>query len=99
MTDREALALYELRCRKHIQQGGRCAICGNYVHLAFFQLGHRIPQRKDMIQKYGSRIIYHPRNMVGTCSLNCNGKVQLTPDSMEEKALAESIRGDITAGR
>lgn len=99
MTDREALALYDLRCRKHIQQGGRCAVCGKYIAIAFFQLGHRIPQRKDMIEKYGGQVIYHPRNMVGTCSLHCNGKVQLMPDSLEEKQFAESIRGDIAAGR
>ena len=99
MTDREALALDDLRKVKYSQQGGRCWVCCNPVRLGLFQLAHRIPQRVWAVKKYGKAVIYHARNMVGVCGLECNGRAQLDPESTVTNALAESIRGDITAGR
>lgn len=63
----------------------RCRVCNKPVNPFVAQLGHRIPQSKAMIKKYGKEIIHHPVNLLTTCSLECNNKVQV---NYEQEQLA-----------
>ena len=82
----------ETRNAKYHEQGGRCFHCGKPVRYGYFQLAHVIPKRDWCYKHFGAEVIDHPSNMHGTCSLYCNGRVQINPDSQEAERFAESIR-------
>lgn len=71
-----------------------CQVCGKPVTPNTAQLAHLIPQSKAMISKYGEKIIHHPSNMLTTCSLACNNRVQVNWDQLQS-LIATKIRNEI----
>ena len=71
----------------------KCEVCGCSLWgcKAYPQLAHRIPQRKWCIKKWGRDVIHHEMNLALVCSLECNAKVQLNPESLEAEELAAQI--------
>lgn len=71
----------------------RCRVCGAPVTTTTAQLAHRIPQSKAMIKKYGKEIIHHPGNLLTTCSLECNNKVQVNYEKQQLEVVYEIVHG------
>ena len=90
---RKSIEIADTREAKYTEQGGRCYICHRPVRYAFFQLAHRIPQRKWCIERWGKEVIHSPLNVFGVCGLECNAAVQMNPDTVEAEEFAEYIRG------
>ena len=64
--------------RIYQRDGYRCQSCGGSVfRYGTPQLAHKVPQRKHVVKRYGEAAIHHPLNLVATCSLECNNRVQL----------------------
>lgn len=78
------------RARKFLEQRGKCAVCGKLLTTEM-QLAHKIPQRKWCLREWGAEVIHHPRNMALVCSLECNARVQMNPESLGAAQLAASI--------
>jgi hypothetical protein len=89
MRNREAIR--ELRAVVLGEQGWRCFVCQKPLDFGTFQLAHRIPQRKWCIRRWGESVIHHRKNVVGVCSLYCNGLAQMDPESVEAREHALSI--------
>jgi len=87
----------EIRENKLVEQNGKCAACGKYFKYGDkIELAHILPQRKWIIEKYGSDVIHHPMNMKATHSGDCNSDVQMSPNHTElveahVKAIIERI--------
>jgi len=76
-----------------LNQAGLCAGCGESVNrYGTAQLGHKIPQGKRWIRKYGAEVIHSPLNMALTCCLRCNGKVDIRNRPLEIAALVAKIK-------
>ena len=80
--------------------GYRCEACGESVmRFGAPQLAHRIPQTKQNVTKYGLEIIHHPLNLVATCCLRCNGKVDIRNHPIIVAALVSKIKAAIREGK
>lgn len=75
--------------------GKKCEFCDTILTIGNLQLGHRIPQTKGNLKKYGKAIIHHPLNLAGTCSLRCNGRASIRNHPVEIDVLVAVIRGKI----
>lgn len=58
--------------------GGACEVCGKPMGMGQPQAAHRIGNTKTNRAKYGSLVIDHPLNVGYTCSLECNGKLDIS---------------------
>lgn len=54
-----------------------CEACGRQTPLTAGQLAHRVPQTERYLKLYGPERIHHPLNLAWTCSLECNGRMDL----------------------
>jgi len=71
----------ETRWFVYHRDGGVCQTCGKKVPFAKGQLAHRIPQRKNFLEKYGSAIIHHAANFKWTCPTDkCNNAQSVAGD-------------------
>ena len=57
------------------------------------QLAHQIADTKPNRSKYGSAVIDHPKNRKPTCSLYCNGKMNIAGNPGRCKELVNEIEG------
>jgi len=79
------------------RDGWRCKVCGRPLYVApHRQLAHKIKQSKYNLKKYGKDVIHHPLNMVSTCCLKCNAKVDLGVKEELIKELVDKIILDLT---
>jgi hypothetical protein len=90
MTAREQEHIRMMRNRIAAEQFNQCYICLKSLPFSF-QLAHRIPQRKWTVAKWGKEVIHHRDNLRGVCSLYCNGRVEINPESIEAATLAAKI--------
>ncbi|MGP1416102.1 MAG: hypothetical protein ACTTJ6_09320 [Treponema sp.] len=60
--------------------GGICEVCGRPLNEGQPQGAHRIGNTKANRAKYGNFIIDHRLNMGMTCSLKCNGALDISKD-------------------
>ena len=60
--------------------GGLCEVCGCPLNEGQPQGAHRIGNTKENRAKYGSFVIDHRFNMGMTCSLKCNGALDISKD-------------------
>ena len=58
--------------------GGVCEVCGRPLRDGQPQGAHRIGNTKANRAKYGDMVIDHPFNVGYTCSLKCNGALDIT---------------------
>jgi hypothetical protein len=87
----------DIRCVKEFLyrvQHGLCAYCKQPL-AGHWELGHRIPQRKWCIEKYGADVIHHWMNQGLVCPDGCNARIQLDPISLAAKDLAAKIKDRI----
>lgn len=95
MTERERLAMEDMRRLVWREQRGLCWKCRKPVMVTDMQLAHRIPQDKAMLRRYGSEVLHHRANLRGACSLECNDAASLRNHPVEEAELVERIRLDL----
>lgn len=74
---------------------GVCQHCGRPAAEGKPQLAHVIAKTGPMRKRYGDAIIDHDRNVVLTCSLRCNGAVQITNNPVECGELVERIMMEV----
>lgn len=60
--------------------GGVCEVCGRPLNEGQPQGAHRIGNTKANRAKYGNFVIDHRLNIGMTCSLKCNGKLDISKD-------------------
>ena len=58
--------------------GGVCEVCGRPLNDGQPQGAHRIGNTIANRNKYGSLVIDHPFNIGYTCSLKCNGELDIS---------------------
>ena len=58
--------------------GGVCEVCGRPLRDGQPQGAHRIGNTKANRAKYGDLVIDHPLNIGYTCSLKCNGALDIS---------------------
>lgn len=86
----------ETRMQVYHAAGGRCEICGKPVSLAEGQLAHRIPQRKNFLDRYGEAVIHHQFNFKWTCPTDeCNNAASIAGDPKQIEALVTYIVTEI----
>lgn len=61
--------------------GGVCEVCGRPLRDGQPQGAHRIGNTKANRAKYGDFVIDHRFNVGMTCSLSCNGKLDISGDT------------------
>lgn len=61
--------------------GGICEACGKPLRDGQAQGAHRIGNTKQNRAKYGDFVIDHRFNIGYTCSLSCNGKLDISGDT------------------
>ena len=61
--------------------GGVCEVCGKMLIDGQPQGAHRIGNTKANRQKYGDFVIDHRYNIGYTCSLKCNGALDISRDT------------------
>lgn len=61
--------------------GGICEVCGRPLRDGQAQGAHRIGNTKQNRIKYGDFVIDHRFNIGYTCSLACNGKLDISKDT------------------
>ena len=71
--------------------GGVCEVCGRALSEGQPQGAHRIGNTKANRAKYGDFVIDHRFNMGITCSLKCNGKLDISKDTGEVIKLCKRI--------
>jgi len=92
-AERQRFGVGEIKEYVFNRDGWRCRVCNRPVNFATAQLAHRIPQSKAMIKKYGKEIIHHPGNLLTTCSLECNNKVQVNYEKRQLEIVYEIVHG------
>lgn len=60
--------------------GGVCEVCGAPLNDGQPQGAHRIGNTQANRTKYGALVIDHPLNIGYTCSLKCNGALDISKD-------------------
>jgi hypothetical protein len=74
--------------------GSKCLVCGKPAN----QLAHILPQRKDLLARYGYRIIHSRYNRLPACSLKCNAALQervvsdIAVENIAKKIMAEIVK-------
>ena len=63
--------------------GGICEVCGKSLNDGQPQGAHRIGNTKANREKYGAFVIDHPLNIGYTCSLKCNGVLDISRNPAE----------------
>lgn len=63
--------------------GGVCEACGKPLACGQPQGAHRIGNTKINRAKYGSLVVDHPLNIGYTCSLACNGRLDISMRPVE----------------
>jgi len=76
MTEKEQLAIYDMKIKLCAQSHYKCEICGKVINAYNCQLAHIKPQTKQNIKKYGKEYIHSENNNKVVCSLECNYKAQ-----------------------
>lgn len=71
--------------------GGVCEACGKALSAGQPQGAHRIGNTKANRAKYGDFVIDHRFNMGMTCSLKCNGALDISGDTGEVIKLCKRI--------
>ena len=61
--------------------GGVCEVCGRTLRDGQPQGAHRIGNTKTNRAKYGDFVIDHRFNIGRTCSLKCNGELDISGDN------------------
>lgn len=83
----------ELRSYIFARDAYRCRSCRLSVYRSGFpQIAHRIANTKANVKRYGKEVINHPVNLASTCSLYCNGKMNIGFKTREADELAEKIK-------
>jgi hypothetical protein len=95
-AEKKAEAIRLMKLRVFSEQGGLCWACHEPIDFTSFDLAHRIPQRKWAIALWGSKVIHHRMNMVGTHPGLCNQHAQVNPNGVGASVLADSIRAQIS---
>lgn len=68
--------------------GGFCEVCGTPLSRYKMQMAHKIGNTITNRRKYGDFVVDHFLNVGMTCSLECNGKLDI---SMNPRACAELV--------
>ena len=63
--------------------GGLCEVCGRPLRDGQPQGAHRIGNTKTNREKFGAFVIDHPLNIGYTCSLKCNGALDISQNPAE----------------
>lgn len=71
--------------------GGVCEVCGKALSEGQPQGAHRIGNTKTNRAKYGNFIIDHRLNIGMTCSLKCNGALDISGNTGEVIKLCKRI--------
>lgn len=71
--------------------GGVCEVCGRPLNDGQPQGAHRIGNTKSNRQKYGDTVIDSPLNIGYTCSLKCNGELDISENPAQCIALIKKI--------
>ena len=71
--------------------GGVCEVCGKALSEGQPQGAHRIGNTKANRAKYGNFIIDHRLNIGMTCSLKCNGALDISRNTCEVIKLCKRI--------
>lgn len=71
--------------------GGVCEVCGRPLNDGQPQGAHRIGNTQANRAKYGDLVIDNPLNIGYTCSLACNGKLDISGNPAECIALCKKI--------
>lgn len=71
--------------------GGVCEVCGSALNEGQPQGAHRIGNTKANRSKYGDFVIDHRLNMGMTCSLKCNGELDISRNTGEVIKLCKKI--------
>lgn len=82
MSTRKNWEIYETQVKVFVRDDWKCVVCGRPGN----QCAHILPQDKLHIAKYGTEIIHHPENLLTTCSLKCNSKVEINGRSQPLRA-------------
>lgn len=73
-----------------------CQHCGKPANWqGTLQLAHLIAETKSNRKKYGNCVIDHPLNRVLTCSLYCNGRMNIGNNPAQANELADKIRDEL----
>lgn len=96
MDERSKFEIAENKVKLFERDNYRCGHCG----LSIFrkgtpQLAHRIANTEANIKKYGKSVVHHELNMVSTCSLYCNGHMNIGFRTAEAEELADKIRDEL----
>jgi hypothetical protein len=78
------------RAKVYEDAHGQCRVCGKSVPWPG-QLAHRIPQSRDMLKKYGARVIHNRLNLALVCGLGCNDRMSISNHPIVERDLVSSI--------
>ena len=71
--------------------GGVCEVCGKALNEGQPQGAHRIGNTKTNRAKYGDFVIDHRFNMGMTCSLKCNGALDISGNTGKVIKLCKRI--------
>ena len=71
--------------------GGVCELCGRPLNEGQPQGAHRIGNTKANRAKYGNLVIDHSLNIGMTCSLKCNGKLDISKNTGDVIKLCKKI--------
>lgn len=63
--------------------GGLCEVCGRPLRDGQPQGAHRIGNTKANREKFGAFVVDHPLNIGYTCSLKCNGALDISQNPAE----------------
>lgn len=99
MTGREQLEYEHTRMLVYNRAHGRCEVCGEPIEYLTYQMGHRIPQRKHFMKKYGKDVIHHYMNFAATCSLPCNNAVSIGNKPVAIQQLVSEIQEELNGER
>jgi len=91
-AERRRFDVGETKERVFERDGWSCVVCGNPVTADTGQLAHIIPQTKAMIHRYGRKVIHDDRNLMTTCSLTCNKRVDAGGQDVVMDELAQEIK-------
>ena len=95
MRAKEMADAYEMRLEIFEAAGWICEHCGKPLPAGQPQLGHRIPQNKMNLARYGKSVIHHRDNLAPVCCLKCNAAVSIGGRPLEIEVLAASIRAKL----
>jgi len=96
MTERDSYRISETKKAVFERDGYRCGHCGLSIYRnGTPQCAHRIAATESNKKKYGESVVHHISNLVATCSLFCNGKINIGFKTAEAEKLADKIRDEL----